>query len=157
MRLATIRLLFVTALFVGWLGYLGYLVATRPTTPGGQRLVLSRPQILTSQIDIIAEIDDTEKEVTVHRVLWPEDAELEEGTKIKIDHLGKCRANRAAPLDFIGADRYLVPLRQSLSHKGTYEVAPIPASPGYPGEDVYRIYPATDEARAQYLSITKPR
>jgi hypothetical protein len=54
--------LFVTfaVLFVAWLGYLAYLVFDRPQSPQ----VLSRPQFLVSQLDVVGVIDDRESELT---------------------------------------------------------------------------------------------
>ena len=40
MKPAAFRLVLTLGLFLGWLGYLGYLVATRPLTPAGTPLVL---------------------------------------------------------------------------------------------------------------------
>jgi hypothetical protein len=54
--------LFVTfaVLFVAWLGYLAYLVFDRPQSPQ----VLSRPQFLVSQLDVVGVIDDRDAELT---------------------------------------------------------------------------------------------
>ena len=66
MKAAYGRFVLCQALFVGWLGYLGYLVAERPD--GGMR-VLSRPQILVSDIDVIASVKKGTDTVTIKDVL----------------------------------------------------------------------------------------
>jgi hypothetical protein len=58
-------------------------------------------------------------------------------------------------LDVSGPGLYLVPLRRSPEHKGGYEVAPVPPSPGF-NADLVRVYPATPEALAQYRRVEKP-
>src|SRR3954453_7223968 len=61
MKPAVFRLVLFAGLFALWMGYLGYLVLTRPRTPQGAPLVLSRPQIQSSDVDVIAEIDSEPK------------------------------------------------------------------------------------------------
>ena len=168
MKLLTGRLVLCVALFVGWLGYLGYLVLTRPLTASKTPLVLSRPQIMTSQFDIIAEVEDLNSEVVVKQILYPVKGPLEVGQKLKVLDLDQCRpvarrTNEKTPIDFTGSGRYLIPLRASIREEGAYEVAPIPTSPGFDAkgmEDNYarpvRIYPYTSEAVEQYLLIKKP-
>ncbi|MFM7152481.1 MAG: hypothetical protein ACKO23_21850 [Gemmataceae bacterium] len=152
------RLIMLALLLVAWLGYLGYLVWTRPVTATGWPLVLSRPQIMTSQIDIVAYITDPEKSVEVEEVLWPSPAAIKPGDSIPVSELAAARplarfdADKV-PADFSGPGRYLVPLRESAP--GRYEVAPIPISPGFQRNDVRRIYPANRESIAQYRSIRK--
>jgi hypothetical protein len=159
MRPAAVRLALVTGLFLAWLGYLGYLVAKRPRTAEGWPLVVSHPQVLTSEIDIVADIDDPRGEVVVEEVLYPEGAALKKGDRIKVDFLEQCRpmprrADEVPPKDFSGPGKYLVPMRQA--GQGRYEVAPIPPSPGFGGTlNPVRIYPATAEALAQYRRAPK--
>lgn len=176
MKPAMGRLLVTAALFVVWLGYLGYLVLCRPHTPGGLRgafegrpLTLSRPQVLVSAVDVIAQInDETGEDVTVKEVLYPKKAPLQAGDKIKVTNLGQCRAlrdpmekDRETPLDYTGPGEYLLPL-QSDPRKDdkTFEVAPTPPSPGYPplrgGVGPPRLYPATREMLEEYKRIAKP-
>jgi hypothetical protein len=160
-----IRLMIVSVLFIGWLGYLGYLVATRPQTEEGRPLVLSRPQILTSDVDVIAELPappgrDMVK-VTVLQVLYPEDCQLQPGDTILVSTLEQCAPLRRSakdhpPADWSGEGPYLLPLKRLPGKENRYEVAPIPPSPGFePGVFVYRIYPATQEVLAQYRRIDK--
>jgi hypothetical protein len=160
MTLRAARLVLVSALFAGWLGYLGLLVLTRPVTAAGWPLVVSRPQILTSQIDVVAEIDDPGGDVVVEEVLWPEKAPLKKGDRVRVGRVEECRpmerrAGEPTPKDFSGPGRYLVPLRQLAP--GKYEVAPVPPSPGFQGaNEPVRIYPATPESLAQYREVRKP-
>ena len=49
MKFAAVRLAVAAVLFVGWIGYLGFLVRTTR-----HPIVLSRPQFLVSQKDVIA-------------------------------------------------------------------------------------------------------
>ena len=171
MKLLTGRLVLCAALFVGWLGYLGYLVGTRPLTATKTPLVVSRPQIMTSQIDIVAEVSDLNSDVEVEQILYPANGPIEVGQKLKVLDLDLChalplprpdRANEKTPDDFTGPGRYLIPLRPSRRVKGAYEVAPIPTSPGFDAKRMeddgvrpVRIYPYTPEAMKQYQRIEK--
>src|SRR5262245_4877248 len=122
MRPVVFRLVLCASLFAVWIGYLVYLVATRPRTPQDTPLVLSRPQILASAVDVLAPIDTAPKgetEITIVEVLYPTSdraLELKAGDKIKVTGLEDCRpAQRfGAPLpppDWAGPGEYLVPLR----------------------------------------------
>jgi len=101
------------------------------------------------------------------------------GQVIKVDHIDRARPRAASrdaadpPNDFIGPGRYIIPLRYHPVSR-TFSVAAVPESPGFypppwgPNDDkakqaepeawsepatrwpVYRIYPATEEAEAQY-------
>jgi hypothetical protein len=156
MRPAAVRLALVTALFVAWIGYLAFLVATRPVTAGGTPLALSRPQVLTSTVDVIAEISDPQGEAIIQEVLWPSDAPLKAGESIKIDGIAECHPpGQAAAPDWSGPGPYLVPLVREDGPKGGWKVAPIPSSPGFSGLAL-RIYPATAEVLAQYRAVRKP-
>ena len=181
MNLLAWRLVLTASLFVGWLGYLGYLVATRPLTATGTPLVLSRPQILVSPIDIVAEVSAPEERevdgekirtfgpVEVVEVLYPPDSSLEVGQKLRVLDLESCRPvprhrDDKPPADFTGPGRYLIPIRPSGREKGAYEVVPIPTSPGFDAKRMIdfnlrpvRIYPYNDESAAQYRLIEKPR
>jgi hypothetical protein len=166
MTTAAWRLLLCAGLFAGWLGYLGYQVATRPSYGDPARpLVVSRPQVLVSAVDVVAEVRSTDGPVTVRQVLWPkEGAPLHEGDEIKVTNLDECRATarlgeeERPPLDFAGPGEYLLPLRPVAQEKNTYEVVRIPASPGYlsDGNGPPRFYPASHAALAQYHAIRKP-
>lgn len=165
MTLPGARLLVCALLFAGWIGYLAYqVIYTRPLTAAGKPLVVSRPQVLASDVDVIAYIPDLKGPITVEEVL--RGAGVEKDAELTLANLEECRAERRSdkesppPLDWVGAGRYLVPLRHLPD--GKYEVAHIPPSPGYPPPPSHlapgspRIYPATPEALAQYHSIAKP-
>ena len=155
MKPAAIRLAVVTLLFLAWLGYLTFLVATRPHV-GGVPLVVSRPQVLTSEVDVVAEVSDPRGPVKITKVLWPEQGvPLKEGESIKIDNLADCRPQGPDSVpDWSGPGEYLLPLR-ARKGAGGWEVAPVPDSPGFAGR-VVRIYPWTRESEAQYKTVTKP-
>jgi hypothetical protein len=166
MKLAAWRFFVVAALFVCWLGYLGYLVATRPQYDG-RPVVLSRPQILVSEVDVVARVDadDPTKPVKIEQVLYQAGEQtLHAGDEIFVDNLSQCRPLRregspAPPPDWQGPGAYLLPLNPSDNKH--YRVTPTPPSPGYPpGHDMTpgppRIYPATPQVLAQYRAIGKP-
>jgi hypothetical protein len=157
------RLALTAALFVGWLGYLLYLVLTLPRLDGGPVPIVSRPQLLAADVDVVAHVEGTDGPVVVKRVLWQGPRwrwwrpPLREGQTIEVSNLKECRPRsreegHEAPADFRGPGEYLLPLR--LLPQGGYAVAEIPASPGYPPGGRHkagppRIYPATPEVLAQ--------
>lgn len=177
MRPAVGRLVVTIVLFAGWLGYLGYLVVCRPHTPGdlagaftGRPLALSRPQLLVSTLDVIARVEDDKGEnVVVEEVLYPENAPVKVGDKIRVANLDKCRPSpdpitkQEEPPDFTGPGSYLLPLQSTAKNDDKqFEVTPTPPSPGYPpqragGVGPPRLYPATKEMRAEYAQIAKPQ
>jgi hypothetical protein len=162
MKPAVARLAITTFLFAGWMGYLGFQVATRPRTSAGKPLVLSQPQILASQIDVIATVSDIGgKDVLITQVLYPQGAALKSGDTIQVVNIRECgppqRDREGDVKDWNGPGDYLLPLRP-LGGNNRYEVAPIPPSPGfYTGEPRPRIYPAVEAALTQYRHIDKPR
>jgi hypothetical protein len=162
MNPSVVRLILAAGLFVGWLGYLGWQVLERPTM-NGRPLVVSRPQVLASTLDVIAEVPDKSGEVTVVEVLYPDDAPVKAGDRLRVSGIGDAAPRRGPedaglpPLDWSGPGRYLLPLRAVPGEKNRYEVQAIPASPGFtPLEPTVRIYPATAQAIAQYRQIAKP-
>jgi hypothetical protein len=173
------RLMVTAALFLGWLGYLGYLVVCRPHTPGGLRgafvgrpVTLSRPQFLVSTLDIVAEVSGEKGEkVVVKEVLYPKndkDAPVKVGETIQVDHIDLCHpvpdqvgSNANPPSDYDGPGEYLLPL-QPVGNKDAhhFQVVPTPPSPGFPQSGDRnvgppRIYPATPEIFAEYKAIDK--
>jgi hypothetical protein len=178
MKLAAGRLLLTAVLFLGWLGYLGYLVICRPHTPGGllgafegRPLTLSRPQFLVSTFDVVAEVSGEKGEkVVVKEVLFPKSkAPVKPGDEIHVDNIDRCRplSDPLAkvtnpPPDYSGPGDYLLPL-QPLDADGAhrFEVVPTPPSPGFPTSQGVnpgppRLYPATPQMRAEYDQIAKP-
>jgi hypothetical protein len=162
-RFLVARLVLCATLFGLWMAYLLFLVITRPRTEQGAPLVLSRPQVLASEVDVIARIDTQPKgetDLTVVRVLYPDNAPVQEGDVIHVTKLDECRSVQrpggATPSwDWSGPGEYLLPLKKAKGRPGHYEVAAVPASPGFSGESLVRIYPATAEALAQYRQIKK--
>jgi hypothetical protein len=173
MKPAVVRLAVTALLFACWIGYEAYQVATRPRTPAGQPLVVSRPQILVSDFDVIVQVDGLDKPVLVEQVLYAARKEFEglAGQKIRVTNLAECRGPSrdfrpdAGPPDWTGSGRYLLPLHPVADGKEgqeeVFEVVPTPASPGYPPVSGKvgppRIYPANDEVLAQYHQVPKPR
>jgi hypothetical protein len=157
MKAAYGRFILCLALFVGWLGYLGYLVAERPD---GGMLVVSRPQILVSDIDVIAAIKKGSDTVTVKEVLSANDESLRQrlkGKEILVINLEDCRppAERPGqPADVRADGDYLLPLQDPGPEGTEYRVAMTPPSPGF-RHGTPRVYPATKDVLAQYRQIPK--
>jgi hypothetical protein len=167
----------VGGVFLAWLGYLGYLVATRPKTREGDRyvpLVVSRPQVLASTLDVVAQVDEEPPangpaKVTVKRVLYQKQGKgpaVQEGDTLTVMNLGQCRRPKRSddtgdpPPDWRKPGEYLLLLRPADpllgGPRGSFEVAAVPHSPGLSWQDIVRIYEATPEALAQYRSVGKP-
>jgi hypothetical protein len=178
MKLAAERLILTAVLFLGWLGYLTYLVVCRPHTPvgllgafEGRPLTLSRPQFLVSTLDVVAEVSGKKGEkVVVKEVLFPKsNAPVKPGQEIHVENLADCRPlsdplakDANPPPDYSSPGEYLLPLQQldpNDSHR--YGVVPTPPSPGFPTsqgvrDGLPRLYPATKEMLAEYREIAKP-
>src|SRR3954454_15395083 len=92
MKPLVIRFVLTLVLFAGWLGYLGYLVWSRPLTESNYPLVVSRPQLMTSDIDVVAQIDDPKEKVEVKAILWPRRGPpIKVGDKLDIREIEKCQ------------------------------------------------------------------
>jgi hypothetical protein len=177
MNLAKERLILMAALFLGWLGYLSYLVLCRPHTPAGllgafegRPLTVSRPQLLVSTLDVVAKVSgDKGETIVVEEVLFPtSDAPVKPGEVIQVENLDSCRplsdplAKDVNPRsDYSGPGLYLLPL-QPLDAKNPhrFKIVPTPPSPGFPTSQGVspgppRIYPATREMLAEYREIAK--
>jgi len=162
-KAAAVRLALCAALFAGWIGYLGYL-AYLAAAPRNQ-VVLSRPQFLVSDVDIVGTALDEPNKVHVEEVLYPAEgwAALKDQT-ITIDNLDKCRVPDGRGWKEVGRERYLLPLSAQSRSQGEsdhrhfqFKVAAVPPSPGFHGGDDCRVYPDGDEARRQYSAVAKPR
>jgi hypothetical protein len=161
------RLILTAALFAGWIGYLVFLVVTRTLGPDGTPVVLSRPQFLVSELDVVARLEAGEgKElvsprVRIEEVLYPDNAPVKAGDTLTVINLDLCKPwpiekdEPAAP-DFTGSGPYLLALRRASKDGETYEVVPIPPSPGY-AMGPPRIYPVNPQTRAQYRQVPKPQ
>jgi hypothetical protein len=156
MRPAVIRLLVAVLLFGGWLAYLGYLVWESKQSPTGKPIVLSRPQFLVSEVDVIGTVVGEGPMVQVEEVVYPSTRGDLVGKEIKVTNLGECRPPSKATPDLKGPGPYILPL-QSLpdSKEPSFKVAPLPPSPGdrtlHAGPP--HIYPVTRETRAQLREI----
>jgi hypothetical protein len=160
-------LLFLTplVLYGCWLSYLSWQVARRPIQAPGYALVLSRPQLLASPIDIIASIPDKNGKAKVIEVLYPKEAApVKPGDEIVLRLVDEARPiavvrGATPPADWEGPGNYLVPMRASPGVQGEYEVVGIPTSPGFRAPMLnppVRIYRDSAETRAQYAQISKP-
>jgi hypothetical protein len=164
--ISRLRLGLAAALFGLWMGWLIYLavadsrrhdvVARDPSRdqPGFDRLLLSRPQFLVSNLDVIAQVDQDRSPAEVHvtEVLWPREETKWVGEKLRISNLAECRDS------WVGSGRYILPLMTA--GKNEFRVPPIPPSPGSPDaakrEGKPRIYEDAPEMRQQLESIQKP-
>ena len=160
MKFAVVRLAVAAALFLGWIGYLGYLAATIRNP-----VVLSLPQFTVSERDVIATCKGGNNFV-VDDVLYPKGAaEAMKGKALVVGNLDKCQTFspqdgwRAAKGETAEGQRYLLPLQTAAAPPPSdaespivMDVVPIPASPGYPpfsgDAGPPRIYPDTPEVRA---------
>jgi hypothetical protein len=116
------RLAVSAALFVSWLGFLGYLVYT------SSKVVLSRPQFMIAQLYVVADVradagnGALASEIAIEDVVWSarkSDALLV-NTKIilpEISACGKKQGNR-------GPGKYLLPLQRTMG--GDFELASVP-------------------------------
>lgn len=157
-RFAVLRLVLASVLFAGWIGWLVYLAATK-----SRPIVLSRPQLLVSDLDVIAQVDNPAKKVIVKEVYAWRDKEAPPAVNDTLDvvDLDKCHrvphdgeADDDVPRDWQGPGLYILPLRKVGGH---YEVVPIPPSPGFPFfRGPRRIYPLTNETHADLKAIKEP-
>jgi len=140
---AKARFRLALAAFLVWIGYLAFLAFTTRDP-----VVLSRPQLLASEIDVIAEIDDrTGGKAKVVEVIGPEGLGKLAGQPIVVHDLVD-----AAGWD--GAGEYILPL---VREGDVYRLAVIPRSPGFDPllASRPRIYKATPEARRQLQEMRK--
>ena len=91
MKAARLRLLFAALLFFAWIGWLAYLAAKVTLEPP---IVLSRPQFLVSNLDVVAQVeqipdqDDKLTPVTVVQVHYPPGEKALEGKTIQVSGAG---------------------------------------------------------------------
>ena len=147
-RLRLVLLLLAVVLFAGWISWLGWL-ALPSVTP---REVLSRPQFLISQLDVIAQVDaDAEgrpkPQVKVEEVHWPAAAKELAGKTLTVTNLNQCYGwDKSGP--------YILPL---VKDGDNYRVVAVPRSPGSEGASSRfpRIYQATEQNRRQLEAIER--
>lgn len=147
------RLAVAAVLFVGWLGILLMLVL-KTRDP----VILSRPQLLVSNVVIVAQVQDrqgADATVTVKEILWSADTDdaLAVGEAIEVQNL------TGTPSGWQGAQQYILPLIKSKSATGvSYQLTPLPIVPGYhpkadPDVRDVRVYPVTADALAQWREL----
>ena len=93
-RLQALAAVVTGVLFFSWLSYLIFLWWTLPHAPGGGPVVLSRPQFLISNDDVIAQIDSLTGPVTIKEVVFPTKSPREaalRGQTIRVTNLRQCR------------------------------------------------------------------
>jgi hypothetical protein len=153
MKPATLRLILAAGLFAAWIGYLAYLAVTAGTQPITREgpIILSRPQFLVSDLDVIAQIDEMKDppaptQVTVVDVVWSKPQPGQERV-LHVTNLSACQG-------WVGPGRYILPLRKLDEH--TYEVAPIPPSPGT-DHHAPRIYLLTVQTREQLQQLVNEK
>jgi len=138
-------------LFAVWIGYLAYLAIM--TTHQRQDwykspIVLSRPQFLVAQYWVIAEVKNREQPVKIVDVVYaaPKNPPAK-GEEIKLSNLSQCEEYWAGP------GTYIIPLTEPIEKEKKYIVTPVPhGPPALPP----RIYPDTEETRAQLNQLPKP-
>jgi hypothetical protein len=137
-------------LFIGWIAWLTYLVATA-TRP----VILSRPQFLVSDLDVIAQVNQgqhgPDREVTVQEIHWPAQGnENLLGKRITVSNLESIEE----PDGWQGPGQYILPLKKTGAD--SFAVISPPMSPGFePMKPRPRIYRATPETLRQLDSIAK--
>jgi hypothetical protein len=165
MKPARLRLVVTAVLFIGWIGYLIFLVVESRQSPTGKPIVLSRPQLLVSDFDFIGYVEDAESKVKVTEVIYPRSEQEWRDQKITVTNLGQCKRRPHAfeksddvKPDLTGPGLYILPLRKASGGPSVFEVVLTPPSPSgsnlRPGPP--RIYPLTKETRAQLEQIHKP-
>jgi hypothetical protein len=135
MNLRKVWLLVTAGLFVAWMTYLIVLAATHRHT-----VVLSRPQFLVSQLDVIAHFDSADEleksdhmKVKEVRFPVPEKSDLAM-QELQVVNLSSCSESWDGPGD------YILPLEQ---FHGKYRVVPVALSNGQEPR-IYRLTPDTD-------------
>jgi hypothetical protein len=152
MSRARIRFAVAAVAFAAWLGWLLNLAIST-----AHPVVLSEPQFLVSNLDVIAKVPEIKEgvnKVQVVEVHWP-DAERARlvNQEIAVTNLSECKDNWQGPGEYILA---LLPAGMD-----QYRVAPLPRSPGFAGPMSKagrpRIYPATPRTRQQLDNFQKPK
>jgi hypothetical protein len=155
MMMARLRLVLAASLFAAWIGWLVYL-ATTTTHP----VVLSRPQFLDSDLDVIAKVngdaDHPQPTITEVEVVWARSRRDGKLTALTVAGL----ADLSKKDGWQGPGRYILPLRKTEGEIGTtYKLAGVGSSPGFPshaageGAARLRIYPDRPETREQLQEI----
>jgi hypothetical protein len=145
MRRSPVALGISLVLFIGWVGFLGYL-ATKNRRP----VVVSRAQLMSAQWVVVAEVVVGDKgkpseETQVVAVIRGGDDAPAAGTRIRVVNLFMAQG-------FSQPGAYLLLLVPA--GEGRFRIADAPRSPGYtPGWLSPRIYPWGEQLRRQ---LTEP-
>jgi hypothetical protein len=129
-RRTLVGLALSAVVFLGWIGYLAFLVYT---THHPRSVVLSRPQLLNADLDVVARVNDPSGPVTVRAVEWVR-AGLQppaEGESLRVTNLKQCLVDNEETRS-LPPGEYLLPLKRV---GDDFEVAPTAPSPGYPPPD----------------------
>lgn len=118
-RPAVVRAILMGLLFLGWLGYLAYLVWEASSWSGTQPIVLSHPQCLLADLIVIGRLDEPGQTITVEEVLVPDAEPVQRlrGQKIKVFNIedARCAIAGRRPGELAlkppEPDRYVFPLR----------------------------------------------
>ncbi len=157
-RRRRVALAVIATAFILWIGFLAFLAYT-----AGHPIVLSRPQMLASNLVVIAQVSGDarhpEKTATVVEVPWAADraAQPQSKAKITVSNLDQVSAADADHLRGVwrGPGEYILPL--TTASNDTFRVTSIPPSPGYPQAeaDRLRIYPVTPDTREELQQILR--
>jgi hypothetical protein len=135
------------------MAYLGYLVLTRPQSPNELPIVLSRPQFLVSNLDIVGVVEDVEKgKVKVKQVLYAgtDVTPPKEDTEIEVMNLEDVKPELKKGL---GDCLLALQVMKKQDDTEVYRVSPVPPSPGFSRGGPPHVYPMIGETRAEYESI----
>ena len=141
------RLVVSACLFLGWIGFLLYLVIDSPT------VIVSKPQFLVASLFVTADVQadggKVDPRVTIDEVIWsadPVDAALAQKALV-VPSLALCGKSEG----FKGAGKYVLALsKRGLGNTATFYITPLPTmSP--------RIYPLTSQTRAQVDALVALR
>jgi hypothetical protein len=149
MKVAHVRLAAAAVLFLGWIGWLAYLVVN-----SHDPVILSRPQFLVADLWVIADVGVEDgrpaRMVSVREDVWSSAGKKLAGATIEVVDLPEIGADKG----WEGPGTYILPL---LIHAGGkrayYSITPVPPSPGFVERGDRRIYAATPETRAQLKSM----
>ncbi|MBX9679555.1 MAG: hypothetical protein K2X38_12385 [Gemmataceae bacterium] len=145
------RLALFSFLFLGWIGWLGYLVS-KTRDP----IVLSRPQILVSNYVAVLRIGDKDGKPSAETLVAETLKQPAAGPALAKSITVRDLPNLDASHGWRGPGEYLVPLTVMNEQKNIL-ITPVPMSPGFQprNEPDVRIYPATPEVLRQFQLLGK--
>src|SRR5690349_18294539 len=113
------RLIVSLCLFLGWIGFLGYLVYERSS------IILSHPQFAVARAIVIADVKDGDAKVVVQEIPYcADEADRARLKDLVLPELLSCGKGQGKT----GPGVYIIPLIQ---RDGVWQVAPV-LTPGYP-------------------------